>query len=403
MALTDVLVRQAKPKDKSYKLVDGRGLFLLIMPTGAKYWRMRYSWKGKENTLAFGVYPDISLRDARLKRDEARLALAQGVNPKVEKALVELTFEVVAREWYEKHMLPTKAPTHTAMIISQLERLIFPHIGILPVNEVKPKDLISMLKPLEARGVIETAHRVLQICGQVLRYAVARGHAEHDSSAALRGALPPRLHKHHASITEPRKIAGLIRAIDSFPDSATVQCALRFSMLTFQRPGEIRHAEWAEINLSTAEWRISAEKMKKTKEKKKNDPPHIVPLSRQALEVLQRIREFTGHGRYVFPSIRAIVHGNMPMSEATIVVALRRMGYGKEEMCAHGFRTMASTNLNEARKTDGSRMWSEDAIERQLAHVEHNKVRSAYNQAENLPERREMMQWYADWLDSLRE
>lgn len=389
MPLNDVAVRQAKPKEKQYKMPDERGLVLLVHPNGGKYWRFRFSWKGKENMLALGVYPDVSLKDARIKRDEMRLMLAQGINPADTRARAGgVTFEAVAREWYEKHMLPTKAPTHTAMVISRLERLVLPHIGDLPIKEITAQDLLKIMRPLEARGVVETAHRVMQICGQVFRYAVARGDAERDPSADLRGALPPRKHAHHASITEPRQVAALLHAVDSFQGGTIVQCALWFSILTFARPGEIRHAEWTEVDLNAAEWRIPAAKMKMRR-------LHIVPLSTQTLEVLRKIKAITGHGQYVFPSIRAVATGNVPMSENTIIAALRRMGYGKEEMTAHGFRSMASTLLHE-------QGWPSDAIERQLAHVEGNAVKAAYNYAEHLPERKKMMQAWADWLDELK-
>jgi integrase len=314
--------------------------------------------------------------------------LAQGLNPTDTREKAGVTFEEIALEWFEKYMLPVRAPTHTAMVISQLKRLVFPHIGSYPMNSITPQMLLNMLRPLEARGILETSHRVMQICGQVFRYAVARGQADRDPTGDLRGALPPRRHKHFASITDPRQIAGLLHAIEAFQGGLIVECALRFSLLTFARPGEIRHAEWTEFDLTAAEWRIPAEKMKAKRQ-------HIIPLSRQSLETVRRIMPVTGHGKYVFPSIRSIVKGNVPMSENTIAAALRRIGYAKEEMSAHGFRSMASTNLNE-------QGWPPDVIERQLAHVEGNSVRAAYNYAEYLPERREMMQSWADWLDGLK-
>ncbi|MDR1874814.1 MAG: tyrosine-type recombinase/integrase [Synergistaceae bacterium] len=387
--MSETTVRQAKPQEKPYKIPDERGLVLLVHPNGSRYWRFRYSWKGKENMLALGVYPDVSLKEARMKRDEFKIMLAQGMNPADTRVKAGTTFEAIAREWFEKYMLPTRAPTHTAMIISRLERLVFPQIGAYPIKSIDAQTLLRVLRPLEARGVLETAHRVMQICGQVFRYAVARGQAERDPSADLRGALPSRKHKHHASLTEPKQVADLLRAMESFQGGVVVECALWFSLLTFARPGEVRHAEWTEFDLSGAEWRIPEDKMKMKR-------THIVPLSRQTVKIVQKIKEVTGHGRYVFPSIRVIATGQVPMSENTIVAALRRMGYGKEEMCAHGFRSMASTNLNEMG-------WAPDVIERQLAHVEGNSVRAAYNYAEYLPERRKMMQAWADWLDDLKK
>ena len=386
MPLTDVIVRKAEARSASYKLPDGRGLYLLVMPNGHKYWRMRYSWRGKENTLAFGVYPDVSLKMARMKRDEARLTLAQGLNPKTGRASGRL-FEDVAREWFAKNIQAVRSEGHAQTVLSRLEHLIFPSLGHRPAGEITAQDILNMLRPLEARGVLETAHRVLQICGQVLRYAVARGEAERDPTADLRGALPPKKPKHHASLTDTAEVAGLVRAIESFTGGKVVHCALRFSLLTFARPGEIRHAEWSEVDLDAEEWRIPAEKMKKRR-------PHIVPLSRQAAEVLVEMRGVSGHGRYVFPSLRNLARGDRPMSENTIAAALRRMGYEKEQMSAHGFRSLASTLLHE-------NDWPSDVIERQLAHVEGNAVRAAYNHAEYLPERRRMMQWWADYLDEL--
>lgn len=388
MPLTDVIVRRAEARSASYKLPDGRGLYLLVMPNGRKYWRMRYSWRGKENTLAFGVYPDVSLKMARVKRDEARLALAQGLNPKTGRASGRL-FEDVAREWFAKNIQAVRSKGHAQTVLSRLERLIFPSLGHRPAGDITAQDLLDTLRPLEARGVLETAHRVLQICGQVLRYAVARGEAERDPTADLRGALPPKKPKHHASLTDTAEVAGLVRAIESFTGGKVVHCALRFSLLTFARPGEIRHAEWSEVDLDAEEWRIPAEKMKKRR-------PHIVPLSRQAAEVLVEMRGVSGHGRYVFPSLRNLARGDRPMSENTIAAALRRMGYEKEQMSAHGFRSLASTLLHE----NG---FPPDAIERQLAHVEANTVKAAYNYAEYLPERRRMMQWWADYLDELAQ
>lgn len=388
MPLTDVLVRQAKAESKAYKLVDERGLFLLVHPNGSKYWRLRYSWKGKENTLAFGIYPDVSLKDARLKRDEARLQLTQGINPKTGKSNTKLTFEIIALEWYEKYIVAVRSPRHAETVISRLKRLVFPHIGMYPIAEIKAQDLLDMLRPLEARGVLETAHRVQQICSQIFRYAVARGMAERDPSGDLRGALPPQKEKHHASLTDPQSIAGLLRAMDDFQGGAIVRCALWFSLLTFARPGEVRHAEWSEIDFKAQEWRIAAEKMKMRRQ-------HIVPLARQTLMILNEMRTMTGHGRYIFPSNRAVAKGERPMSENTVLAALRRMGYGKDEMTAHGFRSMASTILHELG-------WPSDAIERQLAHVEGNSVKAAYNYAEYLAERKKMMQAWADWVDDLK-
>lgn len=390
--LNDPACKNAKPKDKAYKLSDEKGLYLEVMPTGAKYFRMKYRFAGKEKRLAFGVYPEVSLKEARERRDEARKQLSQGIDPgEVRKAMKAAqaedanTFEVVAREWFAKFS-PTWVESHSDKIIRRLERDIFPWIGKRPISEVNAPELLTALRRIEARGAIETAHRALQNCGQIFRYAVATGRADRDPSADLRGALPPVKDKHHASITDPKAIGELLRATENYQGSFITQCALRLAPLVFVRPGELRKAEWSEFNLDLDEWRIPAEKMKMRE-------THIVPLSRQAVAILRELYPLTGSGRYVFPSVRT---NTRPMSENTVLGALRRLGYGTDEMTGHGFRSMASTLLNE-------QGWHRDAIERQLAHAERNAVRAAYNYAEHLPERRKMMQAWADYLDGLRK
>jgi integrase len=272
-------------------------------------------------------------------------------------------------------------------VISRLEKFLFPHIGSHPIGGICAYEILIPLRAIEALGMNETAHTVRQIAGQVFRYAVASGYAEHDVTVDIRGALAPVVSRHNPSVTDPREIAGLLAAMRAFEGSPVVRAALWFSAYTFLRPGEVRHIEWGEVNFETAEVRLPAEKMKMRR-------PHILPLSKQTEGVLTSLRPLTGRGRYVFPSIRVMDAGSVPMSENTINVALRRLGYGKDKMCAHGFRSMASTNLNE-------QGWPPDVIERQLAHVEGNSVRAAYNYAQYLPERRKMMQAWADWLDGL--
>ena len=391
MPLTDAAIRNAKLQEKPYKLSDAKGLYLLVNKSG-KYFRFDYRYAGKRKTLALGVYPDVKLARAREKRDEARKLLQNDVDPgqykKETKAMraeqAANSFEAVAREWFtkNKHIWTLG---HSETIIRRLELNIFPWLGRRPVASVTPPELLTVLRRIEDRGALETAHRVKQICGQVFRYAIATGRAERDPSADLRGALPPTKPKRMATITDPQKIGELLRAIDGYEGHLITRCALRLAPLSFVRPGELRKAEWQEMNLAQAEWKIPAERMKMRE-------PHIVPLSRQALAVLGEIEPLTGDGRYVFPSLRT---GARPMSDNTVLAALRRMGYAKEEMSGHGFRAMASTVLHE-------QGWPTEIIERQLAHAERNSVKAAYNHAQYLPERRKMMQAWADYLDTLR-
>lgn len=391
MALTDTAVRNAKPSEKPRKLTDGKGLFLLVHPNGGKYWRLKYRIDGKEKLLALGVYPDVSLAAAREGRDQARKLLANDIDPgafrqaqkRATKAATEDSFEAVAREWYTKHS-PNWSESHGSRIIRRLERDVFPWLGSRPIAAITAPELLDVLRRIEDRGALETAHRAHQNCGQVFRYAIATGRAERDPAADLRGALPPAKVRHHPSLTDSKAIAELLRAIDGYQGAFVTKCALRLAPLVFVRPGELRRAEWAEIDLDAAEWRIPAEKMKMR-------APHIVPLSTQAVAILRELEPLTGAGRYLFPSVRT---SERPMSENTINAALRRLGYDKDSMTGHGFRSMASTLLNE-------QGWNRDAIERQLAHAERDSVRAAYNYAEHLPERRSMMQHWADYLEGL--
>lgn len=390
MPLTDTAIRKAKPAPKTQRLFDGGGLYLEVVPTGGKYWRWKYRYGGKEKRLAFGVYPDVSLKAAREKRDHARAQLAAGIDPGEAKKAAKIaqagadSFEVVAREWHAKFS-PSWSANHGERIMRRLAVDIFPWIGTRPAGDIKAPELLAVLRRIETRGALETTHRAMQNCGQVFRYAVATGRAERDPTGDLRGALPPPKEKHHASITDPVRIGGLLRALDDYHGWAVTKAALRLAPLVFVRPGELRQAEWAEIDFEKAEWRIPAEKMKRRE-------LHIVPLSEQALVILRDLQPLTGKGRYVFPSARTNLR---PMSENAVLAALRRMGFGKDEMTGHGFRSMASTLLHE-------QGWNHQAIERQLAHAERNAVSAAYNYAEHLPERRKMMQAWADYLDGLR-
>ena len=392
MALTDTAIRNAKPTDAPRKLADGGGLYVLIKPTGGKLWRLDYRHGAKRKTLSIGTYPDTPLTAARQRRDEARRLLAQGIDPGEHRKLTRDrppqdadSFEAVGREWFAK-FAPGWAPSHSEKIIRRLERDIFPWIGARPVGKITAPELLAVLRRIEARGRLETAHRAHQNCGRVFRYAVATGRAERDPSGDLRGAMPPASKRHHAAIIDPKAIAELLRALDGYAGSFVTACALRLAPLVFVRPGELRRAEWTEFDFDAAEWRIPAEKMKMR-------APHVVPLADQALAILRELHPLTGRGRYVFTGARSI---DRPMSENTVNAALRRMGYDKDVMVGHGFRTLASTTLHE-------QGWPSDTIERQLAHAEKNKIKAAYNRAEHLPERRKMMQAWADYLGALKQ
>lgn len=388
MSLTELEIRAAKPRPKPYKVYDEKGLFLLVKPTGSHLWRFKYVFSGVEKLLALGAYPDVPLKRARAKRDEARRLVADGVDPgakrKSEKSAQAETFAAVAEEWLE-----TKKKTLTLSTWGrdrdQLVKLVGPFLGTRPIAQIEAPELLLILKRLEKRGVRDTAHRVRAVCGRVFRYAIATGRAKRDPSADLKGALAPKATQNYAAITEPTKVGELLRAIAEYDGQQTTHAALRLAPYVFVRPGELRAAEWTEFDLEGAEWRIRAERMKMGE-------MHFVPLSRQAIAILRELHPITGNGRYVFP---AIGRQPRPLSENTLGAALRRIGYSSEEMTAHGFRTLASTLLNE-------RGWHPDVIELQLAHKERNKVRAAYNRAQRLEDRRTMMQAWADYLDKLR-
>ncbi|QJB57459.1 integrase arm-type DNA-binding domain-containing protein [Pseudodesulfovibrio sp. zrk46] len=391
MPLTDAKIKAAKPKTNEYTLNDGEGLALVVSPKGRKWWRFRYQMKGKRTGLSLGTYPYITLQDARTRRSQLKTLIAQGIDPSRKRkedkrrSSASEAFEAVAREWFQKNLAGWSG-RHAKTTIERLEKNVFPFIGERPISELGVEDMLGVVQRCEKRGAVETARRVRQIMSQIFRYAVAAGRAERDPAADIKGAIPPaRKVKHHPSITDPKEIGPLLRAIDSFSGTFVVHCALRFAPLVFVRPGELRNAEWNEIDLEACEWRIPESKMK-------GGSPHIVPLSKQAVAILIEVYKLTGPSGFVFPSIRT---ASRPMSENTINVSLRRLGYDKEEMTGHGFRSMASTLLNE-------HGWHKDAIERQLAHTPKDKVRASYNYAEHLPERKKMMQAWADYLDSLK-
>ena len=393
MPLTDTAIKKAKPEAKQRKLYDQRGLFLLISPKGGKWWRFKYLFDGKEKLLSLGTYPDVSLKDARDRRDEARKQVAAGIDPgehrkakKAAKAAKQAnSFEVIAREWYAKHS-PNWSANHGDRIIRRLERDIFPWIGGSPIADITAPQLLEVIRRIEQRGALETAHRALGNCGQIFRYAVATGRAERDPTGDLKGALPPVKGTHFAAVTDPKKVGGVLRAIDAYEGTLIVRCALRLAPLVFVRPGELRHAEWADIYLDAAEWRYTVTKTK---------TQHIVPLSHQAVEILQELRPLTGRGHYVFPSARN-PKGDRPMSDNAILSAMRRMGIEKDEMSGHGFRAMARTILDEVLG------FRPDYIEHQLAHAVRDPNGRAYNRTAHLLERRKMMQKWADYLDELK-
>jgi integrase len=389
MGLSDMEIRRARAGEKRYMLADGGGLNLEVMTSGAKYWRLRYWQDGKEIKLTLGEYPAVSLREARGKRDDLKRGKAQGIDPKAVLHPVETpVFEAVAREWLETHIRPIRTPKHTAVLLSRMERYLFPVLGKRPVDKITAPELLAVLRSIEAIGIIETAHRVKALASAVFRYAIATGRAERDPAADLRGALQPKGGpSHFASIIDPKELGGLLRAVTGMKRSFVAKYATLFSIHVFLRPGEVRKLEWTEVNFESGEIRISAEKMKARKE-------HVVPLSTQALNILEKVRSFTGAGRYVFPA-RDRPDGSRPMSENAVLGTLRRLGYTQEEIVPHGFRATASTLLYE-------QGWSADVIERQLAHLVGSNVRQAYDHSQMLPERRKMMQAWSDYLDSLK-
>ena len=395
MPLTDTAIRAVKPTTKATKLFDGGGLYLEVAPSGGKWWRLKYRFQGKEKRISLGTYPAVGLKDARERREQAKKLLAQGIDPSAHKqeakaaaAAVEqeqaTTFEAVAREWFSKKKAAWK-PVHQKKILSRLENQIFPFIGGRPFSLLEPADILTAIQNAEARGAIVTAHRLAQLCGQVSRYARIVGHTRYDVAAGLAEALTPVQTNHYATITDPAEVGHLLRAIDEYAGEPSICFALKMLPFVFVRSVELRGAEWNEIDIDAAEWTIPAERMKMKR-------PHVVPLASQVLALLDNLRALTGQGRYLFPSLYS---ASRHISDVGLLNALRRMGYAKGVMTIHGFRSMASTLLNE----QGYRA---DVIEAQLAHGEKNAIRAAYNHAEYLPERRRMMQEWADYLDELK-
>ncbi|MDR5755597.1 phage integrase central domain-containing protein [Caballeronia sp. LZ035] len=391
MALTDLEIRSARPREKAYRMTDGAGMYLEVSPSGGKHWRLKYRFAGKEKRLALGAYPLITIKDARKRRDDARRLLANGVDPGLERRIqkaaaverAENSFECVAREWFARQA-PTWAKSHADKVIARLENDVLPWLGGRPISEITPPEILAVLRRVEKRGAVDTAHRVQQNIGQVLRYGVATGRVQRDASADLRGALTPVQHTHFASITDPEQVAGLLRALDGFQGTFVVQCALRLAPLVFVRPGELRNAEWTDFDLDRATWRYQVSKTR---------TDHLVPLSVQAVRILRDLNALTGHRRYVFVG-RDV---KKPMSGAAINAALRRMGFDtKTEITGHGFRAMARTILHEQLR------FPAEVIEHQLAHRVADSLGTAYNRTRFIDERVRMMQAWADYLDDLK-
>lgn len=388
MSLSDTKARNAKPKSKPFKIADGEGLYLLVTPSGSKYWRLRYFFNGKEKLLALGVYPEVGLADARERRSQARKQLAAGKDPSEIKkqtrrestASCDNSFETIAREYLEKRAHEW-TPGHVIAKRGHLERYLLPRLGSRPIGEITALEVLEVLRAVEAKGILDTTKRLRQVAGQVFMYAIATGRADRNPVPDLRGALKAPVVKHHTYLSEA-EMPEYLNKLSDYNGSPLTKLALQFLLLTFVRTIEQRGAQWPEIDFDKAEWRIPAERMKMKEQ-------HIVPLSKQAVEVLRQIKKLTGHRQFVF----ANEHNPASfMSENTMLYALYRMGY-HSRATGHGFRSTASTILNE----NG---FPPDVIERQLAHGERNKVRAAYNHAQYLPERRKMMQWWADYLDA---
>jgi integrase len=394
MPLTNAQVKNAKPANKTYRLFDGGGLYLEVSPKGGKWWRHKYRFDGKEKRVSLGVYPDVPLKEARIRHSDARKLLANGVDPSahrkvtraVRKEQLSNSFETIGREWYAKNAHGW-ADSHGDRVLRRLERDVFPWLGNKPMVDITAADILTTVQRIEARGAIDTARRALQNCGQIFRYAVATGRAERDPTGDLKGALPPKSGRHFAAVTDPQRLGELLQIFDGYTGTLTVRCALRLAPLVFVRPGELRHAEWKDIDFEKAEWRFTASK---------NGPQHIVPLSRQAVAILNELKPLTGRGRYVFPSART-PRGDRPMSENAVLAAMRRMEISKDEMSGHGFRAAARTILDEELG------FRPDFIEHQLAHAVRDPNGRAYNRTAHLAERRKMMQAWADYLDQLKK
>lgn len=391
MSLTDIKVKSIKPNTKIVRYYDEKGLYLEVAPSGGKWWRFKYRFESKEKRLSLGTYPDVGLKEAREKRDNARKLVAADVDPSTNRKAIKNSisvrtansFEVISREWLKKYA-NRWTKSHYTKLLRRFEHNIFPWLGSKPITEMTAQDLLTTLRRIEERGALETAHRVLSTCGLVFQYAIATGRATYDPSRDLKRALPPAKHTHLASITDPQKVSRLLQAIDNYDGTFSVRCALKLAPLVFVRPGELRTMKWVDVDFENAEWRFSVTKTK---------TEHIVPLATQAIKILKDLYPLTGFGCFVFPSSRSSVR---PMSENAVLFALRSLGYSREEMTGHGFRAMARTILDEVLK------FRPDYIEHQLAHAVRDPNGRAYNRTAHLEERKQMMQKWADYLDELR-
>ncbi|MBF0185561.1 MAG: integrase arm-type DNA-binding domain-containing protein [Magnetococcales bacterium] len=389
--LTDAIIKKTKPGEQAIRLTDEDGLLLIVNPNGGRWWRFRYRWEGRQQMVSMGTYPEITLKMARDRRDDARRLLAQGINPSAHRQATKAatsgadSFEVVAREWFIKHS-PGWAETHSSKIIQRLERDAFPWVGSKGIATLTAPELLVVLRRVEARGTVETAYRLSQNLGQIFRYGIATGRCERNPVADLRGALPPARGGHMAAITDPTQLAQLLRAIDGYGGFISVRSALKLLPMLLLRPGELRGGLWSEIDLDAAEWRIEGARMKMKE-------PHIVPLSRQAVEILRDLQPYSGDGDYVFPSAR---NRGQPFSNMGLAMALKSLGYSGDEQTAHGFRATARTLLDEVLG------FRPELIEHQLAHAVKDALGRAYNRTTHLPERRKMMQAWADYLEGLK-
>lgn len=392
MPLTDIQIKHFKPNTKAYKKSDEKGLFIMVNPSGSKYWRLAYRYAGKQNTLPLGVYPDVSLKEAREQRDDARRQLRDGIDPSIKRKMDKQakvisaanSFEAVGREWHEKFKTRW-SENHSQKILTRLEKDLFPWLGKRPISEIEPPELLLTIRRIENRGALETAHRTLQICGQIFRYAISTARAVRDLSADLKGALPPVKKGHFSAITTPEELAPLLKDIRGYQGNFVTRIAMQMLPYIFVRPGELRHAEWSEIDFEERLWTIPATKMKMRAD-------HLVPLADQAIALLQEILPLTGNKEYVFPSLNS---SRRPMSDNTVRAAFRRMGYTKEQITPHGFRATARTLLDEKLE------FPIHLIEHQLAHAVKDANGRAYNRTAHLPQRREMMQDWANYLDDL--
>lgn len=394
MALTEAKIKALAIKEKTYRVADENGLFLEVRPSGSRVWRHRYSFQNHPSIITYGEYPFVTLKEARGKRDGTRSLVAHGVAPSKgdginAPAAPKDNFGTVALAWLDLKKRGSHCEKNKQVTEWRVNKYIIPMLGNRDIADITSADLLEFGQDIQRMGYMETAHRVMSIVGKIYQYAIIKGYVANDPTYILRGTLAPSKSKQFAHFKSKRDLGRFYASLDCYTGSAIVREALRFSVLVFPRPTEVRHLRWDEIDFEEVIWRIPGEKMKKER-------PHLVPLSRQVLEILEYIKPLTGHGVYVFPSPRSHT-GTKPMSDAALVVALRTLGYTQEEITAHGFRHTASTLLNE------SQLWTPDAIEKQLAHDDDNKIRSTYNAAEYLDERRRMMQWWADSVEGWRD